>query len=1669
MSLQRFCGSFSMDPWLNQSLGLCFTELYIFFPVISFYLLITILFGVIYRKNAAFENFQSTVFWFRLSIVLLIICNSAIGVALGYTLPLYSDSFALNSSFEVVHSSSTTLLWLSMLLHDYFHGKSINYSSRGSVVHLLVSIVYFYLCVAIVWSVFRQVAEPWRLFLITFRVIHLSLVSLHLISKVPVVYSTEESRRRTARLARSHSTRGNPNVFFVGPNFSSVTSQVGSSSLVHSTDPHIREDTVSCCSRTFFCWMNPFVTAGYYGELSDVSKLPGLPDRLSTVKLESKLPTRFGSTGNNSRVASDSSWPLIKLAFRYFGREFFFLGLIKLLLSVTSLCAPIFLNHLILSLSEERASVWLSCLWGGLVILITFVSSVVGTNYDYLMSTFGYKIRVAICGMVYRCILSVQIASLNELGTGCLLNHLTSDADRIVNLAPSVHETWAMPLQLILAIVLLFQQLGVSSLVGVGFLLVLLPLNRLFASQIGKYSKRLMYFKDARIKLMSELLPNMIAVKLACWERLLCSKVSEARSQELRALFGQKMLDAACVLCWAACPALLASSTFATYVLLGNQLDASIVFTSLALFGMLIGPMNALPWVINGVIEATVSIRRMSQLLSILPGPFPSHVTTDKLDDLPLSTNMDSDQIFKSTPVNLRNASFYWSNPERPVLLNVSLCVQQGQLVGIVGPVGSGKSSLLLAILGELKSCPLESRSVDLLSDQVASHLNSRLCYAYVGQTPWLCTGSIRHNIVFGSALDSEWLNKVVFACALESDLAVFPHGLDTDVGEAGGSRLSGGQRARVALARAVYQKADIYLLDDPLAALDVHVGEHVIQHCFLGLLAGKTRLITAHQAAWLMDEDSPSHADLILEMQDGQITQRFIPTHKATPRCVLINGDEKNAIGIVDTLLPPSEDSLSTVENEVIDRDDVKLLTVEVHCSEDPNGTSFTQRTHAQGSNVDRDEETDLERFAFGSINSHVYRSYLRAVGYGLSVGVLISLCLMQGSRNAADWWLARWVQHTSPSSSPERFGLRNVSLTHAEPIFLSSLVRLPVFSAGFELERWSNLTPTQNYSSTSFYLSVYGAIVGGHVVVTAFRAVLFALSGLAAAARMHQSALNTILHSTSWFHLLKLVDLTVLLCSQTQAQMFYFDRTPQGRILNRFSADVSMIDDMLPFVLNVLLANTVGLVGVLVIACLVLPFLFFVLLPLTFIFWSVQRVYRGAARDLKRISSVTRSPVYAHLTDTLSGLTVIRGLGQELRFRKLLADVLDTQLRAELASLAASSWLSIRLQLIGTGVVTGVVCLSLTGRLLGWTEVSAAGLAAAYALNIASLMIGTVYLATETEKNLIAVERCQELTDDTPVESEVVAVTVTAPVPSRRRREAQLLARTTTNLSVPDFLSTWPSNGRIEFRDVSLTYRRQVSGQPNVQALNAVSFSIESGQRMGVVGRTGSGKTSLVRVLLRLVDHLPGPHTNGHIATQCGFVGASGQVLVGGIDVRTVPLHLLRSQILAVCQDPFLFSGSLRDNLDPDGCLTDSQLCDVLIKCQLAATFTEAEAWLAREVGEGGRDISSGQRQLICLARALLRQPRPRIICLDEATAAVDSRCEQIIHEILDREFHGTTVMLIAHRLSSVRHFCSRVLVMNCGRVAVQGDPAHLLADDRIRLDVGEQNDAARDLIDL
>ncbi|CAH8508448.1 unnamed protein product [Schistosoma margrebowiei] len=1538
------CGNLDPSPWHDGVVGVCWFEVYVYIPLTLLCAIISFIYCVVLWRHLAFDSFYCSIFYFRVAIDITIVTSSGVIIVLGFFLPYYEEGFSINSRFFAIHSFITVILWITTLILDYLHGKALKYSSRGSRIHLSFSIVYFF-CLAInCWSFRREVDALWRPYVIANCYIQLLLLCLHLLSKVPVFYPSEEPRRRRARILRQNSSS-------IQLSTSYQSNEITQRPI--SQNVNDCEDSASCFSKLCFCWVNNLVRSGYYGELYSLTNLPLVPKRLNTYSLESKVPKlklksvtidetiRQSHDISNKECSIKACVPFLKASYEAFGREFLYLGLLKLLLSGFGLCGPVVLNHFILNVTNSGTPSWSCILVGFGLVFLSLKIAVLSTSYNYKMASFGFKVRVSVTGMVYRTILSLKTSSLNCIGTGCLVNYLTSDADRIVNFAPSIHEVWAMPLQLSVAVGLLYHQLGLACLVGIGFLLVLLPLNRILATKIGKFSRRLMVFKDTRIKLMSEILSNTLSVKLACWENLMKNRVMHSRIQELDALRGQKLLDACCVFFWAVCPALLASSTFATYVAIGNELKAS-----------------------------------------------------------------------------------------------------AGELIGVIGPVGSGKSSLLLSILGELQSVVSED---DLRNESMKT--NPRLRYAYVGQTPWLHSGTIRENILFGSDCDLAWMNTVIEACALKVDLAKLPNGLDTDVGEAGGNSLSGGQRARVALARAVYQKADVYLLDDPLSALDVDVGQQIITNCLLGLLSGRTRIIVTHQLDWLMNTkivNKRAQVDFIVELKDGIITRKI-------PGNLYLDNDDNNRVHqpVLDINSDPpyNESTLSSDNhhncsennnNSTLENDDVPLITIKDDSS--VNQSEFSPNCVINNNN-NYNVNINMEHMAVGSISPHVYKSYIHSVGYFLTFSIILSLLLMQGTRNASDWWLSYWVQNGNLSAVVSSFQGSSYQIelfpdNHTKNKYLHSTHNLSSINYNSSI---NEMLQTSIHSVVRFgepnsitgyyYLEIYAFLVISNLIATIFRAVLFAFGGLVAASVVHESALDTIL----------------------EGRQNYFNTTPQGRILNRFSSDVGTVDDALPFQLNILLASLAGLLGALVIVCVSLPTLIFFLLPLVFIFWSIQRQYRGAARDLKRISSIVRSPVYGHYTDTLSGLAVIHGLGQEIRFRQLTACKLSDQIRAELASLAASCWLSIRLQLIGSAVITGVVSVSLVGRLFDWTHIASIGLSVVYALNISGLMTSVVYDMTETEKNLVAVERCQELTDDTPIEHDIVSVKPMGPQPrSSSHSHLRLPKERKSGIAYPTgLLPNWPASGSIFFNNVSLTYRQnsQSANEQSVKALDDVSFTVKPGECVGIVGRTGSGKSSLIKVLLRLVDHLPGPYTNQYIANQTGFIGATGQVFVDGIDVRTIPLTLLRSRILTICQEPFLFSGCLRDNLDPENKLNDSVLEDVLLKCQLATSRLQASQWLLREVGESGRDISAGQRQLICLARALLRQPRPKIICLDEATASVDNKCEETIHQVLDREFQGATILLIAHRLASVRRLCSRVIVMQSGRLVAEGPPKETL----------------------
>ncbi|TNN13370.1 Multidrug resistance-associated protein [Schistosoma japonicum] len=1631
---ELFCGGFSPQPWHDGMIGVCWFEVHILFPVVTLCTIISLVYCFVLWNHLAFDSFYCSAFYFRSAIDICIITNSGTMIVLGFLLPYYKEEFLINSRFIAIHNFLTALLWITIFIFDFLHGKATKYSSRGPWIHLLFSLVYFLCCAINCWSFKLEIDNVWRPYVVTSCYVHILLLCLHFFSKVPMFYPLEEPRRRRARMLRL--------------NIHGLMLTTDYDSIEITQNIMECEDSASCLSKLCFCWVNNLVCSGYYGELYSLQNLPTIPKRLNTYTLESKIPKiklKFPTTDepvelspghSNEKFTIESCMPFVKAGFEVFGREFLLLGFLKLLLSGFSLCGPVILNLFILSLTDSQTPSWSCILVGFSLIFMSLLITVLSTSYNYRMANFGFKVRVSVTGMVYRTILSLKTSSLNSVGTGSLVNYLTSDADRIVNFAPSVHEVWAMPFQLFVAVGLLYHQLGLACLVGIGFLIVLLPLNRILAAQIGKFSRRLMLYKDTRIKLMSEILSNMLSVKLSCWESLMKNRIIHSRVQELSALRGQKLLDACCVFFWAVCPALLASSTFATYVAIGNELKASVVFSSLALFGMLIGPMNAFPWVINGVMEAAISMQRITKLFYLVSGSFPFELTDTPLSDVEIPSDHPivcsfAEKSTISMPVNIMNESFYYINPENLVLKNITLQVQWGELVCVIGPVGCGKSSLLLSVLGELQSVVSEN---ELINDKnIKTH--PRLRYAYVGQTPWLHAGTIRENILFGSDCDITWMNTVIEACALKSDLDQLPNGLDTVVGEASGSNLSGGQRARVALARAVYQKADIYLLDDPLSALDVDVGQQVVNNCLLGLLSGRTRIIVTHRLDWLINNKVPnkrSQVDFIIELKDGSISRKIPGSHHYSDDIHDQSSSDHNSISAInESTLSNDNQHDDNIDSNccVLESDDVPLISAK-------DDTTVNQSESNQiNVNSNSNNSVNVEHMEIGSISPHIYKSYVRAVGYILTFAIILSLVLMQGTRNAADWWLSHWVQDgnssaavvTSFQDSSYQTELFPVHYIKYNNFFLHSTYDLLPIAYNSSISEIQTITDSviqsdgHNYTA-GYYLKIYAFIVTSNLIATIFRAVLFAFGGLVAASVVHESALDTIL----------------------EGRLSYFNTTPQGRILNRFASDIGTVDDALPFQLNILLASLAGLLGALVIVCISLPTLIFFLLPLVFIFWSIQRLYRGAARDLKRISSVVRSPVYAHFTDTLSGLVVIRGLGQEIRFRHLTASKLADQIRAELASLSAGCWLSFRLQLIGSVVITGAVVISLFGRLFNWAQVASVGLSIVYALNISGLMTSVVHDMTETEKNIVAVERCQELIDDTPIECDTISIKSRTPqLRSSSHNHLRLPKERKNGITYPTELSpNWPSSGSIYFNNVSLTYRQntQSTNEQLVKALDEVSFSIKPGECVGIVGRTGSGKSSLIKVLTRLVDHLPGPYTNQYIANQTGFIGTTGQVFVDDIDIRTIPLSLLRSRILTICQEPFLFSGCLRDNLDPENQLSDSVLEDVLLKCQLATSRLKASEWLLREVGESGCQISAGQRQLICLARALLRQPRPKIICLDEATALIDSKCEETIHQILDQEFHGATILLIAHRLASIRRLCSRVMVMqfrkiNCG----------------------------------
>ncbi|KAJ1116094.1 hypothetical protein NDU88_004313 [Pleurodeles waltl] len=842
---------------------------------------------------------------------------------------------------------------------------------------------------------------------------------------------------------------------------------------------------------------------------------------------------------------------------------------------------------------------------------------------------------------------------------------------------------------------------------------------------------------------------------------------------------------------------------------------------------------------------------------------------------------------------------------ETPTLKNVSCSVRSGELLAVIGPVGSGKSSLLSAVLGELR--------------KEEGFLDVRGSVAYVCQQPWVFTGTVRSNILFGKEYVKEKYERVLRVCALRKDMQQLEDGDLTMIGDRGVT-LSGGQKARVNLARAVYQDSDIYLLDDPLSAVDAEVGRHLFDKCICQALHKKICILVTHQLQYL------TAAKQILILKEGQVVDRGSFTEllqSGVDFASLLKSEDDDQPTTPDTPVVNPSRNRTFSQSSVRSQESLVQSQIEGaadHLPTEPVLTAFPEETRSKG-----------------KIGFKLYRKYFKAGANYLMIFILLLLnVLAQIFYVLQDWWLSYWA------NEQEKLNVTTSNNSTGE-------------------------APPQ--LDLSMYLGVYAGLTFATILSGVLRSLLVFQVLVIAAQSLHNEMFHSIL----------------------RAPVLFFDRNPIGRILNRFSKDIGHLDDLLPFTFLDVIQTVLQIIGIIAVAAAIIPWILIPMVPLAIVFFFLRRYFLETSRDIKRLESTTRSPVFSHLSSSLQGLWTIRAFKSEQRFQELFDAQQDLHSEAWFLFLTTTRWLAVRLDAICAifVVITSFGCLLLANSL----DAGQVGLALSYAVTLMGTFQWGVRQTAEVENLMISVERVLEYTQ---LDKE-------ASWESKKRPP-------------PD----WPSKGVIAFENVNFAY--SLDGPLVLKHLTAL---IRSKEKVGIVGRTGAGKSSLMSALFRLAE-------------------PEGKIWIDKVLTSELGLHDLRKKILIIPQEPVLFTGTMRKNLDPFDEHTDEEIWNSLEEVQLKEAIEELPKKIEAELSESGSNFSVGQRQLVCLARAILR--KNRILIIDEATANVDPRTDELIQKTIREKFAQCTVLTIAHRLNTIID-SDKILVLDAGTLKEFDEPYVLL----------------------
>eukprot|EP01116_Phalansterium_solitarium_P010898 TRINITY_DN263_c0_g2_i2.p1 TRINITY_DN263_c0_g2~~TRINITY_DN263_c0_g2_i2.p1 ORF type:complete len:1470 (+),score=645.31 TRINITY_DN263_c0_g2_i2:96-4505(+) len=1260
----------------------------------------------------------------------------------------------------------------------------------------------------------------------------------------------------------------------VPPGYEQLESEVSSDEFA--IDPKLTnpEKNAGFYSKLVFSWLNPLLALGFKRPL-ETSDLWELPADLTA----KNTGDRFMQAWEQERLLHGEQASLVRTLRVSFGKLFLLAGVLKLAHDCLMFVQPVLLRAIISFVREPSGiNVGLSYALG--MFLASLLQSICLNQYFFFTYNVGMQMRTAIITAVYAKAFKLSNKARSERTVGEIVNLQAIDGNRLQELIPYLHVVWSAPFQLTVCLVMLYQVMGPAVFAGLFLMIITTPISGVIVKRLGAYQKEMMKHKDRRTKLLNEVLSGIRVIKVFVWENSFLQQITSIRNDELETLRRSTYLRAATLFFWTSTPILVSLTTFTTYTLLGNELTAERAFTAVALFNILRFPLSMLPMVITGLVEARVSMQRVLKFL-----------LADELDDTAVKRSpLNDDAKGPVNAVEISNGTFQWSD-DRPTLEGINLRVPRGKLTVLVGSVGSSKSSLLSAVLGEIHK----------VSGQVL--VTGRV--AYVSQNAWIQNGTLRDNILFGSAFDADKYEAVIAACELSQDLAMLPDGDHTEIGEKG-INLSGGQKQRVAMARAVYQDYDVYLLDDPLSAVDAHVGKSIFDNCCCGVLKNKTRVLVTHQLQYI------NRADQVVLMKDGKIDE----------------------VGTYDELMQKGGTLCSLIKTHV--KDAAEHPDDSQHAATKTDAAVAAKKPAAAGAKPAAKLVTAEERET-GTVDFRVYKAYIAALGGALLTGSIVAVFSIEtGMRVMSDFWLSFWSDHAD-----------------GQP--------------GYFMGAYTQ------YASSYPYLGIYASLSLVPAVTVLIRSVLIAIAGINSARTLHDSMLSTIVHSP----------------------MSFFDTTPLGRILNRLTKDVYTVDNELPRTLGMMMQMAFMTMSVLLVIGIITPFTFTFMLPLAALYRYIQKYYLQSSRELKRLEGISKSPVYAQFGETLNGVSVIRAFGRQSEFVYTNNQKLDLNLSAFYVMQTANRWLGLRLEFLGTVVVSVAGCFLVTQA--ANINPGFAGLALAYAQQLTGILNWLVRQYTDTETQMVSVERVLQYAE-LPTEGATVIEDSRPP-------------------------ANWPSEAKIQFRNVKLRYREGLE-----LVLRGISFDVKPKEKIGVVGRTGAGKSSLMLALFRLVEL------------------AEGTITIDGVDISKMGLHDLRGALSIIMQDPTLFTGTVRSNLDPFGEHSDHQIWEALANVHLKDAIEALDQKLDSPVAEFGENFSVGQQQLLCLGRAILK--KAKILVMDEATAAVDFETDALIQKTIREQFASTTVLTIAHRLNTIMDY-DRILVLDRGLVGELDAPQTLLKD--------------------